>query len=288
MQATLNHTEGIARNSDRTEDSRFPPLNPGDQLIAEYERTCEKCGELYYQREAILQSGFCDTVRTRCSCCFKEDLKQQESERRNSINSDINRLFKSWNLLQDHACKHMYLEKFRPEDKSHQKALTVLKSFAPGRRGICLCGLPGRGKTHLAVGIARKCQAQGYTVLAIKSIDLLNRLRRCYASKDVDAEAAIMRVLRDVDLLIFDDIGTEKPTGWVLEKLYEIIDYRHNRKSTVFTTNLDGGKMSDKLSAALTSRIYADQLQIEGRDWRVKDDLWADIGTEIRGDKMPG
>lgn len=175
----------------------------------------------------------------------------------------------------------MYLEKYHIENKSQQKALHVLKSFTPGRRGICLCGPPGRGKTHLAVGVARKCQAQGYTALVIKSIDLLNRLRRCYAAKDDQAEIAIMRVLREIDLLVIDDVGTEKPTGWVLEKLYEIIDYRLKRKSTIFTTNLNGEDMEIKIGGALTSRIYADQLQIEGRDWRVKDDLWADIGTEI-------
>lgn len=291
-------------NSGRTEDSPFFAALPfGYQLVAEYPCTCDYdfystgeerrrngCGDVFYRRISISPSGLMHNERTSCSCVLEYHKRMQGQVEKEALNNrrgmligDIDRLFKPWNLLNDDAHKHMYLEKYRAEDQTHQKALTTLKDFTPGQRGFCICGHQGRGKTHLAVGVARKSQAMGYTVLAIKSIDILNRLRRCYASKDDNAEVAIMRVLREVELLVIDDIGVEKPSGWVLEKFYEIIDYRFNRRSTIFTTNLDGENMEKKIGKALTSRVYGvGELKIGGRDWRVTQDLWADIGREIQ------
>lgn len=305
MQTNLNPTEGMIRtNSGRTEDSPFFPQLPfGYQLVAEYPCTCDYdfcetgeesrkngCGDVYYRRISISPSGLMHNERTTCTCVLEYEKRmqgQREKEilnnRRGILTGEIDRLFKPWNLLYDEAHRHMYLEKYRAEDQTHQKALAMLKDFTPGQRGYCICGHQGRGKTHLAVGTARKAKAMGYTVLAAKSIDILNRLRRCYASKDDNAEVAIMRILRDVELLVIDDIGVEKPSGWVLEKFYEIIDYRFNRRSTIFTTNLDGENMEKKIGKALTSRVYGvGELKIGGRDWRVTQDLWSELGREIK------
>ena len=290
--------------SGRTEDSPFfNPLPFGYQLVAEYLCTCDYdfystgdesrkngCGDIYYRRISISPSGLMHNERTPCSCVIEYENRMQGQKEKEALNNrrgiltgEIDRLLKPWNLLYDDAHRHMYLEKYRAEDKTHQKALTTLKEFTPGQRGFCICGHQGRGKTHLAVGVARKAKAMGYTVLAIKSIDILNRLRRCYASKDDNAEVAIMRVLREVELLVIDDIGVEKPSGWVLEKFYEIIDYRFNRRSTIFTTNLDGENMEKKIGKALTSRVYGvGELKIGGRDWRVTQDLWSELGREIK------
>jgi len=56
-----------------------------------------------------------------------------------------------------------------------------------------------------------------------------------------------------------------------LAKFYEVIDYRHGRRSTIYTTNLTGKEMKAKEGMALVSRIWGSELrmEIEGKDWRV-------------------
>lgn len=293
MEATLN----------RTEDSPFfNPLEPGWQLLCEYQGVCnydfyqtgdparaKGCGEKYYKRDIISPSGLLVTERKKCRCMIEWEEQNREAlgketlaKERDFIKGEIDQLFNSWDLLIDEAYSDMRFEKFKVEDQTHQKAVGYLKAFVPDKNKLCLFGRPGRGKTHLAISLGRKLKMQGYSVLALKSIDLLNRLRRCYSAKEETDEIRIMKILKQVEVLIIDDIGTEKPNDWVRAKFYEIIDFRLNRKTTIFTTNLEGEEMEKKLGAALTSRVYGGgpQLRIGGNDHRIQDN-WLDIGREV-------
>lgn len=287
-----------------TEDNPFfPPLPFGWESVREFECICDHdpyhtgdpdraggCGCRYYTRISISPRGIVHNERTNCRCTLEYQARvQPEVEAANRINQrrslcqEIDALFRPWNLLRDDAYSHMRLEKFKPEDITHEKALKYLRNYRLEQGGICLYGRQGRGKTHLAFGLARKMEQMGYAVLVLKSIDLLNRLKRCYIAKDDQKEVQVMNILKRADLLVIDDIGTEKPTGWVLEKLYEVIDYRNARSATIFTTNLDGEEMERKLGGPLTSRVFGAgvQLLISGRDWRIKDDGWAEYGQEV-------
>jgi DNA replication protein DnaC len=175
------------------------------------------------------------------------------------------------NLLYDESHKHMTLESFRPGNPSQAEALVALKGFEVGKDGICLYGDSGRGKTHLALGVAHQATKKGHIVLAIKSIDLLNRIKRTYDKKDDASEADIMFALKNVDLLVIDEVGIEKTTEWVTAKFYEVIDSRHKRRSTIFTTNFTGNQLKEKEGMALVSRMWGTgmRFEIQGKDWRV-------------------
>lgn len=300
-QAELSRTEG-------NHALFFPPLPPGWSLVREMECICDYdfystgdperangCGGTYYRRISISATGIVHNERSKCLCAEKhlnnswnntaDELRREQCE---AVKRDISRLFTGRNLLEDEVHQHMTLGNFIVENPTQKKALLFLTKFRPGKDGVCLYGGPGRGKTHLAVGLARKLETDGYTCLAIKSIDLLNRIKKTYQREDRD-EVEIINALKKVEILVIDDIGTERPTGWVLEKLYEIIDYRTSRKSTIFTTNLSGAQMEKKLGTALVSRIYGvgSQLEVDGPDRRVKADLWSDLGTEVDIDGHP-
>lgn len=280
------------------------PLPPGYQIITEYEDTCDYdfyktgnqdraygCGGTFYRRISISPSGMVHNERTACNCILEYRAKNagQEAQLRDErqlhhMLHKIERYFKPWNLLDDETYNKMTFENFKPTTQTHRAALSYLQAWTPHKGSICLAGKQGRGKTHLALAAAKKAEHMQFSSLAIRSIDLLNRLRRCYNSKDENLEIEIMQILKNVDVLVIDDIGTERPTGWVLEKLYDLIDYRHQRKGTIFTTNMQGDQMEHKLGGALTSRIYArnDTSQlfvIDGQDWRVKSDPWGQIAT---------
>lgn len=66
--------------------------------------------------------------------------------------------------------------------------------------------------------------------------DLFDRLRAGY---DDGSFTATMRDCQECDLLILDDLGTEKPTDWVRERLFAIVNHRYEHEKPIWvTTNL--------------------------------------------------
>lgn len=56
----------------------------------------------------------------------------------------------------------------------------------------------------------------------------------------------ILENIKDVDLIIWDDIGTESPTRFVRDTLYTYIDYRYaNELSQLFTSNVPINQLKD-------------------------------------------
>ncbi len=236
------------------------------------------CGGVYYQRYYLDSQKDMHCERTPCQCMIPILQQREDEKQRQEIQSQKDILFQKcqyyfgqYDLMHDETHAHMTLDRFKPGHTSQGIALEELKRFKVGKDGICLYGDSGRGKTHLALGIAHQASQQGYICLALKSIDLLNRIKRTYDKKEDGAEYEIIHTLKNVDLLVIDEVGIEKTTEWVTAKFYEVIDYRHKRRSTVFTTNFTGKQLKEKVGMAQVSRMWGTgmRFEIEGKDWRV-------------------
>lgn len=65
-----------------------------------------------------------------------------------------------------------------------------------------------------------------------------------------------MRWLEEVDLLVLDDLGTERATEWATEKLFQVINGRYiNRKPIVVTSNQDFRKREGTIPERMRSRL---------------------------------
>ena len=71
-------------------------------------------------------------------------------------------------------------------------------------------------------------------------------------------------------LLVLDDIGAERPTEYVCERLYDIINTRYtNMLTTIYTSNLTPFELGDRLGSRIESRVRsAKQIEIKGNDRR--------------------
>lgn len=71
-------------------------------------------------------------------------------------------------------------------------------------------------------------------------------------------------------LLVLDDIGAERPSEYVCERLYDIINHRYtNMLSTIYTSNLTPFELGDRLGGRIESRVRsARQIEIKGNDRR--------------------
>lgn len=84
-----------------------------------------------------------------------------------------------------------------------------------------------------------------------------------------------MNLYSSVDLLVIDDLGKEKPTEWVLEKLFLIVNNRYNNYlPIVITTNYNRNQLT---YLANSGRIYTVDLsevkQEIGKAWNVINEL---------------
>jgi len=156
-----------------------------------------------------------------------------------------------------------------------QDALHTAQAFAANPSGwLVLMGPFGCGKTHLAAAIANDRVKRGLPVLFVVVPDLLDYLRASYAPNSPVTYDERFEQVRNIELLILDDLGTQNTTPWAAEKLYQILNYRHNAElPTVITTNNALSDMDPRLASRLTPNqmvravpIYAPDRRIEGKD----------------------
>jgi len=134
---------------------------------------------------------------------------------------------------------------------------------------LLLIGTYGCGKTHLAAAIANQCLAHGKPVLFLNTPDLLDYLRAAYAPSSGAPYSERFDEIKTVPILILDDLGTESPTNWAVEKLYQILNYRYNaRLPTVITTNRNIEDIDPRVASRLSDAEIISTLHILAPDFR--------------------
>lgn len=115
------------------------------------------------------------------------------------------------------------------------------------RPGLFLYGDRGRGKSGIAISIVNgRVQAHGDVALYITVPDLLDHLRSTFGPKSDVSYDDLFEQVKGVSLLVLDDLGTENPTAWAVEKLYQVVDYRYrSRLLTIVTSNLSPSELTE-------------------------------------------
>jgi DNA replication protein DnaC len=160
-------------------------------------------------------------------------------------------------------------------------AENYVKSFTPrtlnpeevSSNGLLLIGTVGSGKTHIAVAILREVIERGFTGRYWNIVDLLDELRASYDPSSPAAAWEIMEEIEGADLLVLDDLGAEAPTGWVHDRLYQIINRRYeDNRPTIVTTNLELRDLADQIGSRITSRLCEMCMHVPfpNVDWRRK------------------
>ena len=105
--------------------------------------------------------------------------------------------------------------------------------------GLIIMGESGVGKTHLAAAIANKLIENDKIVLMGRLTTLLDMIKETFRD-NTKSENELIELYSNVDMIIIDDLGTEKISSWALEKLYTIIQNRfENGLPIIITTRFD-------------------------------------------------
>ena len=170
-------------------------------------------------------------------------------------------------------------EAFRPgghglrgeQRRNLESGFRLARKWAEDPRGwLVLLGVNGSGKTHLAGAVAAHRLEAGDRVAFATVPDLLDELR---ATFDPDSGERFDRVfgrLRDVDLLVLDDLGAHQSSGWATEKLYQLLNYRHlGRRPTVVTSDLELTKLEPRIASRLGDLQVATVYELRVPDYRM-------------------
>ena len=144
--------------------------------------------------------------------------------------------------------------------------------FLDDARGALILGPVGVGKTHLATALGHIAVRRRRTVRFLRADQMFRTLKAARLDNSVEAE---MRALARVEVLILDDLALKPMDGTETSDFYELIVERHQKTSTIVTSNRDPSEwiavMSDPLLAQsavdrLVSTSY--ELVIEGESYR--------------------
>jgi len=146
--------------------------------------------------------------------------------------------------------------------------------FIERRQDALFLGPPGTGKSHLAQAVGLCAIRQGHRVLYHETHVLLEELAD--ATIDGSRKDKIVE-LQTVPLLIIDDLGMRKLPATAAEDLLEVVMRRHERASTLMTSNRpveDWGKLLGDTPAvtAMLDRLleHGHVLRCGPRSWRMR------------------
>ncbi|MCU0289961.1 MAG: ATP-binding protein [Acidobacteria bacterium] len=159
------------------------------------------------------------------------------------------------------------------------------------KKGLLFQGKAGRGKTTLLCAIGYELiEKKNVPVYYIDQNTLVREMRsgEHMITRDFSTINRLIDKLAEVDLLLFDELGTtgfDKLTPWIYENIYYIFNSRYNNnKLTVCATNffdiadtsesseVNKVTLEERVGKLIRSRLYemTDIIQIGGSDFREK------------------
>jgi DNA replication protein DnaC len=202
---------------------------------------CPDCGAALWKTYKIFGSD--RTVRVKCPCEMTEYRKRHELDEAKEKQARIDALIR--NSLMDSTFRQKTFEKWQYNKGSaamYQLGIRYAENFKECKEkglGLLIHGEPGNGKTYLAASIANALLKKNVPTVCVSINSLLSRIQQTYNKWGKEAEQDVIKGLCNADLLIIDDLGTEKGSDWSKSTIYNIIDSRYRSNlPLVITTNL--------------------------------------------------
>lgn len=262
--------EAMAKLFDSVEKSAelSNPIVEGDYL----EDGLWMCGKCHTKKQTRVE--LFGQIRTPfCICkCKAEKLAAAEDERKR-----IERLQKIERMRKTGFPEaDMENKTFSADDGANPKITNICMKYVENfpemmkrGKGLTLFGTTGTGKTFHAACIANALIDRGYPCMMTNFSRLVNTISGMYEGKQQYIDG-----LNRFDLLVIDDLATERDTEYMNEIVQNIVDSRYRAGlPTIITTNLSADELkhpTDIRKQRTYSRLLEMTIPIEvaGKDRR--------------------
>jgi DNA replication protein DnaC len=171
-------------------------------------------------------------------------------------NRRLARLLKTAKLRVDACIEDIDYRHPRGLQKSRMAQLAGL-DWIRQSLNLCLTGPTGCGKTWIACALGNQACRQGLSVRYLRLPALLEQLRIAHGD---GSYVRLMGQLLKTDLLILDDWGIQPLTRHQRSDLMEVIEDRHDRRSTLIASQLPIENWHDYIGEATLADAILDRL----------------------------
>ena len=152
--------------------------------------------------------------------------------------------------------------------------LATLK-FVEAREDVLLIGPPGTGKSHVAQALATSAVARGYKVIYREARQLIEDITEARELGDI---RKLRAQIASAELLLIDDLFLRKLPAHAADELTDVIMSRHERGSTIITSNRPIEDWAHLLGDVVVATPLLDRLmhhghllKFEGKSWRLRE-----------------
>lgn len=233
------------------------------------------CGKCHTPKECTLtkSDGTARTVRCACECSVAQNAKEAEEKRKRDRLQYLDSMRRT-GFPDAEMREWAFAKSDHTDQKNENIARRYVANFDAMRSqgtGLLLCGSVGTGKSFLAAAIANELINQGTPCLMTNFSRIISRV-----SEKFGGDQKYLDDLNRFDLLIIDDLGSERDTEFTWEKVMNVVDARYRAGlPLIITTNLTLKDLADP-SDIRRQRVFSRLkemcvfLEVNGADRRNK------------------
>lgn len=206
-----------------------------------------------------------------------------DSEWDERYNRKLDRNLKNAKFRYKAAVEQINFDTPRDLNKNHMLRLADC-DFIDKKENVIITGSTGIGKSYIASALGHQACSLGYKVLYEHTAKLFARLKMAKADGTYLKEVTKME---KQELLIIDDFGIQPLDQQSRNILMEVIEDRHGKRSTVFTSQVPVNKWHEvigeqTIADAILDRIIhvAHRLELRGESMRKKKTILQEDLTE--------